>query len=78
MIAGNIKCKLMPDSQLSIPSVFEGSEGILSLLWRKSERRMFNTEVGAFWVSITVAVTQDQKEMTAIQARAAELAKRLL
>jgi hypothetical protein len=39
---------------------------------------MFNTEVGAFWVSITVALTPEQRELTAIQARAAELSKRLL
>lgn len=77
MVAGNVKCKLMPDSQLSIPSVIEGSEGVLSLLWGNSRRRMFNTEVGSFWVSITMATTLEQQQRTAIQARAAELAKRL-
>lgn len=78
MVAGNIKSNLMPNSRLSIPSVIEGGEGMLSLLWGSAQRRMFNTEVGSFWVSITMAVTPEQHQLTAIQARAAELAKRLL
>lgn len=77
MVAGNIKSKLMPNSQLSIPSVMESTEGMISLLWKNAERKMFNTEVGAFWVSITIARTPEQHQLTAIQARAAELAKRL-
>jgi CheY-specific phosphatase CheX len=77
MIAGNIKSKLMPDAQLSIPSVFEGSDGMLSLLWKGAQRKMFNTEVGSFWVSITLAQTPDQQTVSAVQARAAELSKRL-
>jgi hypothetical protein len=67
----------MPDAQLSIPSVFEGSDGMLSLLWKGAQRKMFNTEVGSFWVSITLAQTPDQQTVSAVQARAAELAKRL-
>ena len=77
MVAGNIKCRLMPDSQLSIPSVIEGAEGMLSLLWKNSQRKMFNTEVGSFWVSITVAMPSEENQVSAIQARAAELSKRL-
>lgn len=77
MVAGNIKSNLMPNSHLSIPSVIEGADGMLSLLWKNSERKMFNTEVGAFWVSITIARTPEQQQLTAIQARAAELAKQL-
>jgi hypothetical protein len=50
---------------------------MLSLLWKDSQRRMFNTEVGSFWVSITVAMTPEQQQVSAIQARAAELAKQL-
>jgi chemotaxis protein CheX len=77
MIAGNIKCKLMPEAQLSIPSVIEGTDGLLTMLWKDAQRTMFNTEVGAFWVSITLAMASDQQQLSAIQARAAELAKRL-
>ena len=77
-IAGNVKCKLMPNARLSIPSVIEGAEEILSFLWKGTQRRMFNTEVGAFWVSITVAMTPEQQQLSAAQARAAELSKRLL
>ena len=78
MIAGNVKCKLMPSAQLSIPFVIEGAEGMLTLLWRTEQRKMFNTEVGAFWVSITVAMTPEQQQLSVIQARTKELSKRLL
>ena len=39
---------------------------------------MFNTEAGSFWAGITVAMTPEQQQLTARQARAAELSKRLL
>ena len=77
MIAGNVKTKLMPDTRLSVPSVFESKDGTLSLQWHSAERQMFNSEVGAFWVSVTIAHTPEQRQLTAIQARAAELAKQL-
>ena len=77
MVAGNVKAKLMPDAHLSVPAVVEGSEGMVALLWKTAQRKMFNTEVGAFWVSITVASPPEQQTLSPIQARAAELAKQL-
>ena len=77
MVAGNLKRRLLPGAHLSIPSVIEGSDAILTLLWRTAHRRVFDTEVGAFGISIVVSQPPEQQQLSEPQQRAADFSKRV-
>ncbi len=56
MIAGNLKCSLLPGAQLSIPSVVEGSVSALRICGgQRPERFGFSSGAGPFWIGVILA-----------------------
>lgn len=53
MVAGNLKCTLLPGTHLSIPSVSQGTDSTLRLCGtRPIQRRAFRTPLGPVWVTM--------------------------
>lgn len=53
MVAGNLKCTLLPGTHLSIPSVAQGQDSVLRLCGsRPVQRQAFATPLGTFWVTM--------------------------
>ena len=53
MIAGNLKCTLLPGTHLSIPSVSQGPDSALRLCGtRPVQRTAFRTPLGPIWVTM--------------------------
>ena len=53
MVAGNLKCTLLPGTHLSIPSVTQGSDSALRLCGtRPIQRSAFRTPLGPVWVTM--------------------------
>jgi chemotaxis protein CheX len=53
MVAGNLKCTLLPGTHLSIPAVYQGMDSALRLCGgRPTQRRAFRTPLGPVWVTM--------------------------
>ena len=53
MVAGNLKCTLLPGTHLSIPSVTQGSDSTIRLCGtRPVQRTAFRTPLGPIWVTM--------------------------
>lgn len=53
MVAGNLKCTLLPGTQLSIPSVMQGTDSAIRLCGsRPIQRAAFRTPLGPIWVTL--------------------------
>ena len=53
MVAGNLKCTLLPGTHLSIPSVTQGTDSALRLCGsRPIQRTAFRTPLGPIWVTM--------------------------
>lgn len=53
MVAGNLKCTLLPGTHLSIPSVTQGTDSAIRLCGsRPIQRTVFRTPLGPMWVTI--------------------------
>jgi chemotaxis protein CheX len=53
MVAGNLKCTLLPGTHLSIPSVSQGRDSTLRLCGSRPVQRMgFRTPLGPVWVTM--------------------------
>jgi CheY-specific phosphatase CheX len=59
MVAGNLKCSLLPGTHLSIPTVTQGPDSAMRLCGtRPIQRSSFETQLGPVWVTLFAQASQ--------------------